>query len=257
MASERATSEAGQSWTQKVSHQLPILASRYAECLIGDFKSILLLIGQAPLIGWFCVIVWSDVEHDTDTLRFILSLASVWFGCITACREIAKERDILERERFFGLSLTAYVVSKVLVLAAVSASQVVLLQMTVEWHIGIRGNMLLQMFALFCASLCGMGLGLLVSAIASTQEQAVFSVPLLIIPQILFSEFAIPKEQFGNIVDAIENFMPVKWAYLVFEQTASTTTEWKWVFWSYVVMLGYTALLVLLCQIALVPRRQK
>ena len=243
-------------WRRRLAHQLPILSSRYAECLFGDLKSILLLIGQAPLIGWFCVIVWSDVEHDTDTLRFILSLASVWFGCITACREIAKERDILERERFFGLSLPAYLISKVFVLAGISAAQVILLQMTVEWHISIRGNMLSQMFALFLASLCGMGLGLVVSAVASTQEQAVFSVPLLIIPQILFSEFAIPRENFGHIVDVIENFMPVKWAYLVFEQTAATETEWEWVAWSYVVMFGYTAAMLLLCLVALIPRRQ-
>jgi ABC transport system ATP-binding/permease protein len=249
------TQSQNRSWVKQTQYQTGVLSARYRDCLLGDLKSVALLLGQAPLIGWFCVVVWSDVEHDTDTLRFILSLAAVWFGCINACREIAKERDVLERERFFDLSITAYVLSKFLVLSVIGLAQIILLQMTVEWHISIKGFMPVQLFALFLASSCGTGLGLLVSAIASTQEQAVFSVPLLIIPQILFSEFAIPREQFGAVVDTIENFMPVKWAYSIFMETAKNEPEWDWIIWSLMVMAILAATLLAMATLSLLRRR--
>ena len=172
--------------------QSHILAARYWDCLLGDMGGLVLVLAQAPLIGWLCAVVWGSIERDTPALYFVLCLAALWFGCINACREIVKERAILERERLFGLRPGAYLASKVWVLAALGAAQVVLLQGTVEWHLQLRGPMPLELLALFGASLAGTGLGLLVSALATTQERAVFAVPLLLLPQILFSELAIP-----------------------------------------------------------------
>ena len=118
--------------------QSPVLAARYRDCLLGDVGSFVLILAQAPLIGWLCAVVWGSIESDTPALYFVLCLSAVWFGCINACREIVKERAILERERLFGLRPRDYVVSKVWVLAALGAAQVVLLQGTVEWHLQRR-----------------------------------------------------------------------------------------------------------------------
>ena len=244
---ETAGSTRSQTWT---------LSARYFDCMVGDLKSIFLLLAQAPLIGWFCTLVWGSLEQDTPTLYFILCLSSVWFGCITACREIVKERPILERERFFGLSLFGYVSSKVIILAGIGLLQVVLLQMAVEWEINLKRPMLVQLAALLGGSLCGNGLGLLVSALAGTQERAVFAVPLLIIPQILFSEFAIPKEYFGDVVSVIEKFMPVRWAYQIFLEAAADEPKWHMAALSFLVLFAYGSILTLLATIALVPRRE-
>src|SRR5690606_28545318 len=111
---------------------------------------------------------------------------------------IVKERAILERERFFGLSLSAYVLSKGKVLAGLGLVQVVLLQLAVEWKLALKGPLLLQLCALFLASLAGTGLGLIVSALSSRQERAVGAVPLLILPQILFSKVSVPEEHFDD-----------------------------------------------------------
>ena len=56
-------------------------------------------------------------------------------------------------------------------------------------------------------------------------ERAVAAVPLLILPQILFSEFAIPRSQFGRLTETIEHFMIVKWGYRVFEQAAAAEPD--------------------------------
>ena len=82
--------------------QSHILAARYRDCLLGDMGGFVLILAQAPLIGWLCAVVWGSIESDTPALYFVLCLSAVWFGCINACREIVKERAILERERLFG-----------------------------------------------------------------------------------------------------------------------------------------------------------
>ncbi len=233
-----------------------VLAARYRDCVLGDTGSFVLILAQAPLIGWLCAVVWGSIESDTPALYFVLCLSAMWFGCINACREIVKERRILERERLFGLRPRDYVISKVWVLAALGAAQVVLLQGTVEWHLHLLGPMPVELLALFGASVAGTGLGLLVSALASTQERAVFAVPLLLLPQILFSELAIPSNLYSDVVAAVEKAMPVHWAFRVFEESAALEPRWHMVALSLVVLLAMCAALVAATMVSLIPRRE-
>ncbi len=236
--------------------QSHILATRYRDCLLGDMGGFVLILAQAPLIGWLCAVVWGSIESDTPALYFVLCLSAVWFGCITACREIVKERAILERERLFGLRPRDYVVSKVWVLAALGAAQVVLLQGTVEWHLQLRGPMALELLALFGASVAGTGLGLLISALATTQERAVFAVPLLLLPQILFSQLAIPNNLYSDVVATVEKMMPVHWAFRVFEESAALEPRWHMVALSLVVLLAMCTVLFVAATVSLLPRRE-
>lgn len=206
--------------------QAVVLTARYAACLRGDWPTVLLLVAQAPLIGWLCTVVWGSIASDSPTLYFVMCLSALWFGCIGACREIVKERAILERERFFGLSMTAYVASKLVMLGLVGLVQVLGLQIVVESSISLKGPLLLQTVALWGAAICGVGLGLLVSALSRAQERAVGVVPLLILPQILFSELAIPRDTFSDVVNVVEKFMPVRWAFRVFQEAAEGEPDW-------------------------------
>ncbi len=236
--------------------QANILAARYRDCLFGDTGGLLLLLVQAPLIGWLCAVVWGSIEQDTPSLYFVLCLSAVWFGCINACREVVKERAIFERERLFGLRPGAYIVSKVWVLAALGASQVILLQGTVEWQIQLRGPLPLELLALFGASVAGTGLGLVVSALATTQERAVFAVPLLLLPQILFSQLAIPDTLYSDVVAAVERVMPVHWAFRVFEESAALEPRWHMVALYLMVLFAMGVALVIIASLALLPRRE-
>lgn len=242
--------------SDELRRQSRILSARYRDCLLGDVSTTLFLVLQAPFIGWLCTLVWGSVETDTPTLYFVLSLSAVWFGCINACREIVKERAIVERERFFGLSMGAYVLSKARVLAGLGLLQVVLLQFAVEWKIGLRGPMVPQLLALFLASVAGTGLGLIVSALSSRQERAVGAVPLLLLPQILFSKFAIPEERFGDLMRVVEKAMPVRWSFEVFEEGAATSPAWLSVTGALLALAMLALVFHLLAVVAMLPRRE-
>jgi ABC-type multidrug transport system permease subunit len=242
--------------TGRIRHQARVLVERYGACLAGDWLTVALLLAQAPIIGWLCTLVWVSIERDTPSLYFVMALAAVWFGCMNACREIVKERAIFERERLFGLSPAAYVVSKLGVLAMLGLAQALMLQMTIEWQLALRGAFVLHTLALWGASLCGVGLGLLVSALASTQERAVGTVPLLLLPQILFSKFVMPAEYFSDTAAALEKMMPVHWSFNVFEEAAATTPDWGRLALSLVVPFVYALVLAALAGVALLRRKE-
>ena len=241
--------------TPPFQHQRRVLTKRYRASMVGDLGTVSLLLLQAPFIGWLCTLVWDSVETDTASLYFVLSLSAVWFGCINACREIVKDRAILERERLLGLNLTAYLCAQFVVLATISFGQVLLLQVAVEWSLALRGVFFIQTFALWLGSLAGISLGLLVSAIAQSQERAVGAIPLLILPQILFSEFAIPREHFTGLVQQIERIMPVRWCYEIFTQLADVETDWLMVLLSFVLLVMLTVVFGGFARIALLSQR--
>jgi ABC transport system ATP-binding/permease protein len=239
-----------------LARQRRVLSARYLACVLGDLGTLAVLVAQAPIIGWLCTVVWGSVEKDTPSLWFVLCLASVWFGCIGACREIVKERAIIERERFFGVAPTAVVLSKTTVLYAIGALQAVLLQAAVEWKLALHGPYVVQTLGLVLAAWCGTSLGLLVSSFARSQERAVGAVPLLLLPQILFSELAIPKDMFDDTVAVVEKAMPVRWAFRVFQESAALEPRWHYVAGALAAQLAFAAALTGAAALVLRSRRE-
>ena len=77
-----------------------------------------------------------------------------------------------------------------------------------------------------------------------------------LIPQILFSEFAIPDDAFAGWLARIRQGMPVYWAYEMMKQGASTETNWLQVFLSLGMLFLIGTLLGLFSRLALVSRQE-
>jgi ABC-2 type transport system permease protein len=76
----------------------------------------------------------------------------------------------------------------------------------------------------------GTALGLLVSAFAQTEFQAVQFMPLLVIPQILLCGLFIPREQLPAALEAVSNVLPLSYAVDAMQQltrTAETGEVWQ------------------------------
>lgn len=192
--------------------QLGILSERYLEIVSSDLGNTLILLIQAPIIALCIVTVWGD-EKATGTLWFVLALSAVWFGAINACREIVKERPMYQRERRVGLDPAAYVLSKALILAMLGFIQCLCLVYLVNLKVKLPGAEMLHFIVLFMVSLAGTSLGLALSAFVSTSDRAVAGVPLLLLPQILFSEVVMSHANSRWTVKLIEDLMMTTWAY--------------------------------------------
>lgn len=194
-------------------YQGSVLADRYTETILADWKNTLLLLVQAPLLAIMAVAVWGNVDSATKSLYFVMTLSAIWLGCIDACREIVKERSLFLRERMVNLEISAYLYSKVRVLALLNVVQIATYSIIVAKYLDVRVPVGWLMLSLLCSSLCGTCLGLLLSSAVRRSDYAVGLVPLVILPQILFSELAIAKDNFEGYTEYIYKLMPSRWGF--------------------------------------------
>jgi hypothetical protein len=125
-------------------------------------------------------------------------VAAVAMGAANSIREIVKELPIYLRERAIGLRRSAYLASKVLVIGALTATQVVVLVVITTLRSGGpgRANLLLiphveLMFVVMLTGLAAVSLGLLLSTVVSSSEKAMALVPVVFVVQWLFSGAAL------------------------------------------------------------------
>ena len=82
------------------------------------------------------------------------------------------------------------------------------------------------------------------------------AIPLLILPQILFSEVAIPRSSFGGAVAWVERAMPVSWCYDLFVTAAAASPAWSTVALDLLAQAACAAALAGVALLALLPARE-
>ncbi len=168
---------------------IPVLLKRQWDILRADRKNLWLLFAQPVVIGLLLNIAAAGSESQTATKLFLACIATFWMACGQAAPEVVRERAIFERERFSGLRVRSYLLAKSAWLWALSLVQALVLFLTLKLGGDLQGAFLWQLVALGCTSFAATGLGLLISAWARNVLQAVLLVPILTIPQILFSGY--------------------------------------------------------------------
>lgn len=176
---------------------VPVLWRRQWDLLRGDPKSISLLLGQPLLIGLLIALSAAGAKDQSATKMFLACVATFWMACGNAAQELVRERSIFERERFTGLRIGAYLTAKFGWLWVVSLAQAMLLFGMLQ-AFGMKGSLPWQILALTGTSLAATGIGLLVSSWARTMLQAVLLVPVMTIPQILFSGYVFKAQDWNR-----------------------------------------------------------
>lgn len=152
---------------------------------------------------------------DSQQILFIMSFAAVMFGCINAAREIVKEGPIYRRERTVNLGIIPYMFSKCTVLGVLCLLQSGVLALMVNlkapFHQGVFLPVLLEVYiTLALTSLAGLMLGLAISALVPNTDRAMSFVPIVLIPQVIFSGVIFSLD--GPATQAIGGLFAARWA---------------------------------------------
>ncbi|MFI6448173.1 FHA domain-containing protein [Kitasatospora sp. NPDC050543] len=183
-----------QSWPS----QLSTLVRRYSSVLAADRMFLTIMIALPFMMGLMCRAIVGYRLNSENALNVLLTLSvgGVLMGAANAVREVVKESAIYQRERVVGLSRSAYVVSKVVVLGLITVVQALVL--TAVGLTGVKltagapaGVFLPPLFEIAVAvallSFTAMMLGLLVSTVATQEEATMPMLVLLSVVQIVFS----------------------------------------------------------------------
>jgi ABC-type multidrug transport system ATPase subunit len=149
------------------------------------------------------------------TVLFIMAFSAIFFGCINAAREIVKEAPIYRRERSVNLGILPYLFSKIVVLGILCLVQSAILVLCVSIPDPFSNSIFLPpvlevYITIALTSLAGLMMGLMVSALVPNTDRAMSIVPLLLIPQVIFSGVIFPLNTwFLQLVAAL---FPIRWA---------------------------------------------
>jgi ABC-type multidrug transport system ATPase subunit len=180
--------------------QWRILSERYAELVRLDRVNLSLLLAQTPIVACALAVVTSrelytsSKINNTQQILLMLTVATLWFSMSNAAREIVKERAVYLRERLINLRLFPYILSKVGVLTVLAILQTVALFWIVRLktpHLPSQGILLpapLEMtISLVLCAAAGLLGGLLISSLVKSTDRAMTIVPIVLIPQVIFS----------------------------------------------------------------------
>ena len=211
--STSASSLAGQPDARNRKRQLGFLLRRYAHVKLRDRGGMAILLLQAPVLAVLMAIVFPQVDPSA---LFVISLATLWFGCSSAVREVIAELPILRRERRAGLRLLPYLGSKAGVLLAICAVQCALLVGLLYPLMGM-GEYGFNLWQLFLVALLtgavGVGLGLAISSSFSSSEAAVGTLPLILIPQIVFGGLIVYVKDMPLVANGLSYLMAIRWSF--------------------------------------------
>jgi ABC-type multidrug transport system ATPase subunit len=218
---------------QPVSFQLSTLTRRYLKVIIAD-RSYLRLIALFPILLGVIPrvipaphglgVIANRPNGDAAKVLVVLMLCACFMGMANSVREIVKERDIYRRERTIGLSRTAYLGSKVVVLTGITAVQCVVFTLIgllgrTPPEAAVLGSPLLEcLVAIIVAALASMMIGLFISTLVDNADKTMPFLVLVTMAQLVLSGGLITvSNQIG--LAQLSWLAPARWG---FAATAAT-----------------------------------
>ncbi len=203
------------------------LSRRYLEVLLKDKLNLFILFAQAPAIALLTFLVMGE-NSPRDFAYFVLALVAFWFGTSVSAREIIRERPVFKRERMVNLGILPYLASKLFILGIIVGLQCIFLFVPLKFFdlIGVMPmpgflGGIPQFATMILTAAVGIALGLLISALVRTSEMATSLVPLILIPQILFSGLVgVP----AGISKVASMTMPAAWSFDAMKRSSTLDT---------------------------------
>jgi len=162
------------------------------------------------------------VFMDNENLPTYLLMSVIVFlflGLTSSSQEIIKDRKILQRESFLNLSWGSYLVSKIMIMFAISAFQSLTFILIGNLIFEIKGMLFSYWLILFTTACYANILGLNISAGLNSVITIYILVPFLLIPQILFCGVLVKYDELHKSLTNYEytpvigDLMASRWAF--------------------------------------------
>jgi|SoiMethySBSTD1v2_1073268.scaffolds.fasta_scaffold79106_2 ABC-2 type transport system permease protein len=203
------------------------VALAYAAGLVSEFDAAVRAELGGPDAGPRAAIeshvrVWFNpqLESKDFMLPGVVALLLLAITTSLSSMAIVRERELgtLEQLNVTPLGRWELILGKLLPYALVGFIDVLLvLSVAVFWfEVPLRGSVWLLLGACAIYLLCTLGLGLLVSTISSTQQQAMMTATFFfLVPMIYLSGFIFPIENMPRVIQAITTIVPLKYFLII------------------------------------------
>ncbi|MCY0933796.1 FHA domain-containing protein [Streptomyces sp. H34-S4] len=208
--------------------QLWTLIRRYVSVIASDRGFIALMLLLPAVLGVVSTVIPatfglappkppSTFNSAAGTITLILAVGMCFSGAANSVRELIKERVIYERERATGLSRSAYLMSKVIVLGFITAIQGVVICGIGFFPRDMPTEGLLMPPAVeICLSITALGFtsmmfGLVISSLVKTSEKTMPLLVMFAIIQVVFTGILFQVYDSPGL-EQVAWLMPSRWA---------------------------------------------
>ncbi len=166
-------------------------------------------------------------------------IVALFMGLTVSAEEIIRDRKILKREAFLNLSWNSYLVSKLGILFLLSAIQTLSFVAVGNTLLGIHGMTWAFWLVLWITSCFANVLGLLISSAFHSAVTVYVLIPLLLIPQMIFSGLLFNFSKLNKLIShpvhvpLVADVMTSRWAYEAMAVHQFTQNDFEAPFFKY------------------------
>lgn len=213
------------------------MANGYAQTIVAAFdRSWNQQRGRTPPPAVLVDRVWfnPNLESRWFFVPGICGILTLLVSMLTTGLSVARERELGTFDQLLvtplrpaeilpGKALPGFLVG--------TAEGSLILFVAVFWfHVPFTGSILALYFGLFCFLLSAVGIGLMISSLAVTQQQGLLGVFLFMVPAIVLSGFATPIANMPTVVQYITLLDPLRYFLIIlrscFLQGAGASLLW-------------------------------
>ncbi|WP_291313577.1 ABC transporter permease [Corynebacterium sp. UBA2622] len=169
-----------------------------------------------------------------------------------------RERGSGTLERIFTTPITRLnlLLSYAAVFGALAVIQSLILSALLFWafDVSVVGHWSVLVLLAFLSALIGIAFGLLASAFARNEFQAVQLMPVFVAPQIFLCGLFVPTENMPKVLDVISAWLPMTWAVDVALETLRSPEVSSGSWWR-IGALGVAVVVALIAAAASMPRK--
>ncbi len=213
--------------------QFALYTTRDALSKMKDKQYMVINILIAPLLATI-LSLFTKFNHGTpeDPLAYVFGMnvnipvyifmsviVAIFIGLNISAEEIIKDKRLLQRESFLNLSRFSYLNSKVLIMLVISAFQTLSFVLIANSILEIQSTTFYYWLIIFSTAAFANLLGLNISSGLSSVVAIYITIPLIIIPELLFSGTIVPFNKLHQhlssqeYVPIVGDIMMSRWSY--------------------------------------------
>jgi ABC-2 type transport system permease protein len=187
------------------------IVSRYASDLAPDRSPPIAVLAR----DWFN----PNLESQWFILPGLVCVLSMMMAMLVSALSLARERELGTFEQLLVTPLrpAEILLGKALpgMIVGLIDANIVIAAALLWFRVPFLGNMLLLQGMLLVYMLAGVGIGLVISSIARTQQQAMLGVFVIASPMVVLSGYAAPVENMPAVVAFIGQADPIRWMLVI------------------------------------------
>ena len=201
------------------------MASGYAQSIVQSFnRSWMARHGKAPPSTVLIQRAWfnPNLESRWFIVPGICGILTLLVSMLTTGLSVAREREMGTFDQLLvtplrpaeilpGKALPGFIVGTF-------EGSLIILVAVLWFHVPFSGSILALYFGLFCFLLSTVGIGLMISSLAVTQQQGLLGVFLFMVPAIVLSGFATPIANMPAAVQYITLLDPLRYFLIILRE---------------------------------------